>query len=76
MVIKSLSQPYRKRLGCPCDSLTYRSKSSRKLGTYKVYEGGFYKQKDCYVRTHFILICLSCGLNRKFNLEVKTNGRN
>ena len=71
MVIKSLSQPYRKRLECNCDTLTYRSKTSRKRGIYKVYEGGFYKEKDNYIRTHFWFVCMSCGLDRKFNLEVK-----
>jgi len=72
MVIKSLSQPYRKRLECNCYSVTYRSKKSRKNGIYKVYEGGFYYKVNDYKRTHFWMVCMSCGLQRKFNVEVKT----
>lgn len=72
MVIRSLSKPYRKRLECNCYSLTYRSKTSRKNGIYKVYEGGFYKDINNNIRTHFWFCCMGCGLERKFNLEVKT----
>jgi hypothetical protein len=71
MVIKSVYAPYRKRLECKCDSYTHRSKKSRKRGMYRVYEGGHYKEKVFNMRS-LSLLCLSCGLEKSFNLEVKT----
>ena len=70
-MIKSINAPYRKRLECNCDTLTYRSKSSRKRGVYKVYERGHYNAGN-YNRQSFALVCMSCGLEKTFNLEVKT----
>ena len=68
-MVKSIHAPYRKRLECVCDNLTYRSKSSRKRGRYRVYERGHYKGK-IFKMSSLSLLCLSCGDERTFNLEV------
>jgi len=73
-MVRSINAPYRKRLECKCDTLTYRSKTSRKRGRYRVYERGHYKGK-IFKMSSLSLLCLSCGLERIFNLEVKTNER-
>lgn len=73
-MVKSIHAPYRKRLECKCDTLTYRSKSSRRRGLYRVYESGYYKEK-VFKMSSLNLLCLSCGLERTFNLEVKKDER-
>ena len=73
-MIRSINAPYRKRLECNCDTLTYRSKSSRKRGIYRVYERGLYKGK-IFKMGSLSLMCLTCGLERIFKLEVITNER-
>lgn len=69
-MVKSIHAPYTKKLDCNCAILTYRKSTSRKRGLYKVYERGIYKGGEYTIRNLF-LVCMICGLEKTFNLEVK-----
>jgi len=68
MTYKSLNRPYIKKLDCSCSNLTYRPKTSRKYGVYKVYEIGYCKKKELIIEK-LKLICISCGKEKTFKLE-------